>query len=226
MSRSALQDCARDSGLCRPCCLCSPSSARRHRRQRRGNSTCTSRRRTSPRRAAPRCSPKRSKRRPAASSRCNCICPARCRSARPTSPRRSARISSRSATTCSTRAISRWRAFRACRCSCNPTTTSTKVAAVLAALHREGVCGEGLDRARRLQLSDAGRVGEKEARVPGRHQGPEAARGRARAGRVRAPLRRHLDHHERARKFPPRSIAAWSTASSPPASAPSCGRTS
>ena len=65
-------------------------------------------------------------------------------------------------------------------------------------LHREGVCGQGLDRARSLQLSDAGRVGKKEAGILGRHQGSEAARGRARAGRVRAPLRRHLDHHERA----------------------------
>ena len=36
-----------------------------------------------------------------------------------------------------------------------------KAAAVLAALHREGVRAKGLDRARRLQLSAAGRVGEK-----------------------------------------------------------------
>ena len=46
-----------------------------------------------------------------------------------------------------------------------------------------------------------------------------------RAGRDGAPFRRYVGDDLARRKCPPRSIAAWSMASSQPASAPCCGRT-
>ena len=39
--------------------------------------------------------------------------------------------------------------------------------------------------------------GKKKLGIPRGHQGPQAARRSTRAGRVRAPVRRHVDHHER-----------------------------
>ena len=94
--------------------------------RRTGISTCISRRRISRHRAAPNCLPRRSRRRPTASSRSGCIWRARCRSTPAISRRPWAGMSCRSAMTCSIPETSRSPAFRDCRCSFNPTRISPR----------------------------------------------------------------------------------------------------
>ena len=146
-----------------PCCLDSTLAEARARPS-SGISTCTSRRRILRRRAAPRCSPRRSRRRPTANSRSDCISPARCRSTPSNITQavgenvvqigddlfNSGNIPGRRHPAPAD-AGPVLRGFRQGRRGAQ-------------ALYREGVRAEGLDGARLLHLSAAVRVGPQEAR--------------------------------------------------------------
>ena len=100
-------------------------------------------------------------------------------------------------TTCSIPATSRSPAFRACPAWCAPTRSSPRPPTCCGPIWRRP-SPKGHRDARRLHLSAAGDVGKEEAHLARRHQGHEAARRAARAGRDGAPLRRHLGDDQRA----------------------------